>query len=96
MKSFIFIILLFSLFQFSISKRKRYQYEFEEEEEEININSNIKIDPNDRIDIDLWNQFNKVDIKYAPRSIDYSSEIDATEWLEWYFRIAQRYNQVKF
>jgi hypothetical protein len=94
MKSFIFIILLFSLFQFSISKRKHYQYEFEEEE--ININSNIKIDPNDRIDIDLWNQFNKVDIKYAPRSIDYSSEIDATEWLEWYFRIAQRYNQVKF
>ena len=56
---------------------------------------NYKVDPNDHIDIDLWNELNKKDMENMPIIVNYSNEIDALHWLKWYLHIAQRYNQVR-
>ncbi|CAF3991984.1 unnamed protein product [Rotaria sordida] len=99
MKNFIIIFLFISSFQFSTST-----------EEEILINYNIRnnnnddlqelenyeteVDPNDHVNIELWNKLNEEDMKQMPEINDYSNEIIAQEWLKWYLRIAERYSQI--
>ncbi|CAF4389387.1 unnamed protein product, partial [Rotaria magnacalcarata] len=51
-------------------------------------------DPNDRVDVDRWNQLNDNDIKNMPPINDYSNEKTARRWLQWFSRISQRYYQV--
>ncbi|CAF3665561.1 unnamed protein product [Rotaria sp. Silwood1] len=57
-------------------------------------NYQSEVDPNDRISVELWNKFNEEDIKNMPMIDDYSNEHTAAQWLTWYVRIAQRYNQI--
>lgn len=52
------------------------------------------VDPNDRVDVDLWNKLNEEDIKNMPQIVDYSDETLAIRWLKWHTRIALRYHQV--
>ena len=51
-------------------------------------------DPNDRVDVKLWNQLNEEDMKNMPQIEDYSNEQTAVQWLKWYSRVALRYSQV--
>ena len=51
-------------------------------------------DPNDRVNVELWNQLNQNDIENMPEIDDYSSEITAKRWLKWYSRVSLRYSQV--
>lgn len=55
----------------------------------------LDVDPNDRISVELWNKLNEEDIKNMPIINDYSSELTAMQWLTWFVRIVQRYNQVR-
>jgi hypothetical protein len=57
-------------------------------------NDKYGVDPNDRVDIDLWNKLNNEDIKNMPQINDYSDETTAVRWLKWYTRISLRYHQV--
>ncbi|CAF4210380.1 unnamed protein product [Rotaria sp. Silwood2] len=57
-------------------------------------NYETEVDPNDHVDIELWNKLNEQDMKNMPEINDYSDEIMAIKWLKWYVRIAQRYSQV--
>ncbi|CAF3920864.1 unnamed protein product, partial [Adineta steineri] len=59
-----------------------------------NPNENIQVDLNDHVDIVLWNKLNAQDIKNMPEIKDYADEATATHWLEWYFRINQRFSQI--
>ncbi|CAF1281478.1 unnamed protein product [Rotaria sordida] len=77
---------------------KYFTYDFEEP---ISINHNIennndetKVDPNDHVNVELWNKLNEEDIKKMPVINDYSNEIIAKKWLKWYLYIVQRYSQV--
>jgi hypothetical protein len=54
------------------------------------------VDPDDRVNVELWNKLNAKDIKNMPKIDNYSSEATAAHWLKWYIRIAQRYSQVRF
>src|ERR1700737_2130234 len=75
-----------------------YGYEFTEEEI-VSINSNEEegsketpiVDPNDHVNIELWNKLNQEDFANMPIITDYSDENIATNWLKWYLRIAQRF-----
>ncbi|CAF5093097.1 unnamed protein product, partial [Rotaria sp. Silwood1] len=53
-----------------------------------------EVDPNDHVDIKLWNKLNEKDIKKMPVIDDYSDEAMAMQWLAWYIPIAKRYSQV--
>lgn len=53
-----------------------------------------QVDPNDLVDVNLWNQLNNDEIKNMPQIKSYADEATAARWLEWYTRIAQRYSQV--
>jgi hypothetical protein len=53
-----------------------------------------EIDPNDRVDIDLWNKLNDEDIKNMPQVDDFSNEATARRWLKWLTRVKLRYRQV--
>lgn len=57
-------------------------------------NYRTEVDPNDRISVELWNQLNEEDIKNMSTIDDYSNETTARQWLAWYVRIVERYNQV--
>ncbi|CAF1361992.1 unnamed protein product, partial [Rotaria sordida] len=77
---------------------KYFTYEFEEP---ISINHNIEnnndeieVDPNDHVNVELWNKLNEEDIKKMSVINDYSNEYVAKKWLKWYLPIAQRYSQV--
>ncbi|CAF4286089.1 unnamed protein product, partial [Rotaria sordida] len=77
---------------------KYFTYDFEEP---ISINHNIennndetKVDPNDHVNVELWNKLNEEDIKKMPVINDYSNEIIAKKWLKWYLYIVQRYSQI--
>ncbi|CAF4236343.1 unnamed protein product, partial [Rotaria magnacalcarata] len=59
------------------------------------LNIEPQVDPNDRVNVELWNRLNAEDEKTMPTITDYSDEVTATAWLKWYFRIAQRHHQVK-
>lgn len=59
-------------------------------------NYRTEVDPNDRISVELWNQLNEEDIKNMSTIDDYSNETTARQWLAWYVRIVERYNQVNF
>ena len=78
------------LFQWSASS-----YQLEELINSLNDQSSEEDDPNDRVDIDRWNQLNEQDIDNMPEIDDYSDEDNALEWLAWYSRVALRYYQVK-
>ncbi|UJR09094.1 hypothetical protein I4U23_013341 [Adineta vaga] len=54
----------------------------------------IKVDSNDHVDILLSNQLNDEEIKNMPQIKSYADEATAARWIEWYYRIAQRYAQV--
>ncbi|CAF3377770.1 unnamed protein product [Rotaria socialis] len=58
------------------------------------VNTEPQVDPNDRVNVELWNRLNAEDEKRMPTIIDYSDEVTATAWLKWYLRIAQRHHQV--
>ncbi|CAF5175890.1 unnamed protein product [Rotaria magnacalcarata] len=58
------------------------------------LNIEPQVDPNDRVNVELWNRLNAEDEKTMPTITDYSDEVTATAWLKWYFRIAQRHHQV--
>ncbi|CAF1347310.1 unnamed protein product [Adineta ricciae] len=53
-----------------------------------------QVDPNDHVDINLWNQLNSDEIKKMPQIKSYADEATAARWLEWHTRISQRYSQV--
>jgi hypothetical protein len=53
-----------------------------------------QVDPNDHVDVNLWNKLNDEDIKKMPQIDDYSDEATALRWLKWYSRISLRYHQV--
>ncbi|CAF4001806.1 unnamed protein product, partial [Rotaria sp. Silwood1] len=53
-----------------------------------------EVDPNDHVDIKLWNKLNEKDMKKMPVIDDYSDEAMAMQWLKWYIPIAKRYSQV--
>ncbi|CAF4718681.1 unnamed protein product, partial [Rotaria sp. Silwood2] len=57
-------------------------------------NYETEVDPNDHVDIELWNKLNEQDKKNMPEINDYSDEIVAIKWLKWCVRIEQRYTQV--
>jgi hypothetical protein len=97
MKICIWIILF--LFHSRISTGKYYQNDFEELLDSFIERSSDDFeakddDPNDRVDVKLWNQLNKEDIKNMPKIDDYSDEVTAARWLKWYSRISLRYSQV--
>lgn len=60
-----------------------------------NNNDHIEVDPNDQVNVKLWNKLNEQDMKNMPEITDYSNEDIAQEWLRWYYRIARRNYQVK-
>ncbi|CAF1531916.1 unnamed protein product, partial [Adineta steineri] len=72
-------------YSFSVNEKTDY---------EGNPNENIQVDLNDHVDIALWNKLNDQDIKNMPEIKDYTDEATATHWLEWYFRINQRFSQI--
>lgn len=51
-------------------------------------------DPNDHVNVELWNRLNEEDKDRMPVITDYSDETVATKWLKWYLRISQRNHQV--
>jgi len=61
--------------------------------EQSNLDEN-EADPNDRVDIVLWNKLNHDDIKNMPEINDYSDETTAVRWLKWHTRVSLRYHQV--
>jgi len=61
--------------------------------EQSNLDEN-EADPNDRVDIVLWNKLNDDDIKNMPEINDYSDEATAVRWLKWHTRVSLRYHQV--
>ena len=52
------------------------------------------VDPDDHVDIELWNKLNDEDIKNMPQTDDYSNEKAALQWLKWYSTISLRNYQV--
>ncbi|CAF1505387.1 unnamed protein product, partial [Rotaria sordida] len=80
------------------SLHKYFTYEFEESisinHKIENNNDEIEVDPNDHVNVELWNKLNEEDIKKMPVINDYSNEYVAKKWLKWYLPIAQRYSQV--
>lgn len=54
-----------------------------------------EVDPNDRVDVKLWNKLNDEDIKNMPQIDDYSDEETAKRWLKWHNHISLRYHQVR-
>lgn len=53
------------------------------------------VDPDDRIDVERWNQMNDEDLQRMPKIDDFSDERAAMRWFRWNSRIAERYRQVK-
>ena len=100
MRSTIWIFpFLFYLFHLSVSIRKYDRNELDEFVDLLLENSHVHhskqtSDPNDHIDVQLWNQLNQEDITNMRQIDDYSDEFEAIQWLKWYSRIALRYNQV--
>ena len=85
--SFILFITFFSSSNFA---RRAHRNEY------IDLIEENHVDPNDRVDVDRWNQLNDEDIKHMPQTDDYSNEINAIRWLKWRSRIGLRYHQVPF
>ena len=52
-------------------------------------------DPDDRVDIDQWNELNDEAIQRVPEITDYSDEHNAVRWLKWFVPIIERYQQVR-
>ena len=52
-------------------------------------------DPDDRVDIDRWNELNDEAIQRMPEITDYSDEHNAIRWLKWFVPIIERYQQVR-
>lgn len=52
-------------------------------------------DPDDRVDIDQWNELNDEAIRRMPEITDYSDEHNAVRWLKWFVPIIERYQQVR-
>lgn len=71
------------------------RYQLEKFINSLDEQSSEEDDPNDRVDIDRWNELNEWDIDNMPEFDDYSDENNALEWLAWYSRVALRYYQVK-
>jgi hypothetical protein len=108
MKNSIYVLLFICSYQYYSVARKFYQSDFENElidfiEENLySISTNPdesnsyenEIDPNDRVDVDLWNKLNDEDIKNMPQTDDYSNEATAKRWLKWRARVSLRYHQV--
>ena len=98
------IVLFITFFSSSIFARRSHRDEeyidlIDENLSSRFINDNQQdyhVDPNDRVDVDRWNQLNDADIKHMPSIDDYSSEINAIRWLKWRSRVALRYHQVYF
>jgi hypothetical protein len=99
------ILILLCLFQCCTSTGKPYQNDLEElldilvkqspaNFEERNHKITKDDNPNDRVDVELWNKLNKEDIENMPQIDDYSDEVTAARWLKWYFRVSLRYSQV--
>ena len=109
MKILICILLVICSFQPNLFARKFYSSHFDDElidfiqesldtfpqtnSDESNSYEN-EIDPNDRVDIDLWNKLNDEDIKNMPQIDDFSNEVIARRWLKWRTRVSLRYRQV--
>ena len=76
--------------------KEEYAVEFDEDITPAKNNQKLQnVDPNDHIDIELWNKLNDKDRQNMPEIKDYSDEATATHWLDWYYRIVQRYSQVR-
>jgi hypothetical protein len=107
--NFIYILLLVCSLHFSVLTRKLSKYDqvndslqkvikaastsYNDDAKESN-NYEDEVDPNDRVDVALWNKLNADDIQNMPIITDYSSEYAATRWLKWHTRISERYRQV--
>jgi len=65
----------------------------DESSEELTIDE-YGVDPNDRVDVELWNKLNNEESQNMPKIDDYSDEVTAIRWLKWYLRIVVRYRQV--
>ena len=89
------ISILVFIYFFTVCQCFRASFEFEELIEILLEQSSNADDPNDRVDIDLWNQLNEQDMKNMPDIDDYSDADNARDWLEWYSRVSLRYFQVK-
>jgi hypothetical protein len=69
--------------------------DIKDDNSEESTNYQIAVDPNDQVDIKLWNKLNAEDIPNMPVIKNYSDEATATRWLKWYVGISQRYSQVR-
>lgn len=49
----------------------------------------------DDLDLNHLNALNDEEIERMPKIRDFSDEEAAREWLNWYYRIAKRYSQVR-
>jgi hypothetical protein len=65
----------------------------DESAEELTIDE-YGVDPNDRVDVDLWNKLNNEESQNMPQIDDYSDETTAILWFKWFLRIFIRYRQV--
>ncbi|UJR37123.1 hypothetical protein I4U23_029827 [Adineta vaga] len=72
---------------------KRFSTNFNSISDVLNHNER-KVDPDDHVNIELWNKLNDKDIKNMPQIDDYSDETVATRWLKWYSKISKRFYQV--
>lgn len=91
MKNWIYIFIYF----FTVCQYSHSIHDFDELIDILLSRSSSEDDPTDRIDVNLWNQFNEQDMKNMPDIDDYSNENNALDWLKWYSRVSLRYYQVK-
>ena len=108
MKHWIYILWFICSFRSYAFGRKAYQSDLDEQlidlieknlhpistDFEESNSDEIAVDPNDRVDVDLWNKLNDKDIQNMPHIDDYSDEATARRWLKWHTRISLRYHQV--
>jgi hypothetical protein len=69
--------------------------EIKDDNSDESTNYQTSVDPNDQVDIKLWNKLNAQDIPNMPVITNYSDEATAIRWLKWYTGISQRYTQVR-
>lgn len=100
-RTFVSLLISFYLFlpitRFNAENRF-YQKQIEEFLKEYNggrrVSTPLSVDLVDEIDIDQWNRLNDEDLKQMPVIDDYSDEKLAQDWLDWYFRVSERFYQV--
>jgi hypothetical protein len=58
-------------------------------------NNHVESSDANEVNIDDWNALNDQDMQHMPVINDYTNEFIAIDWLKWYFRLSERYFQVR-